>query len=191
MKLILASRSARRAEILRAAGFDFGVVSSDIDEAPLSDESPEALVLRLAVAKAERVAAGVEGPSIVIGADTEVVLDGTVLGKPRNDDDALRMLTRLSGRTHSVITGVTLIRLPDRESCSFVESTQVEFAKIPAEEIQRYVTTGEPFDKAGGYAIQGRAGRYIPRVEGCYFNIVGLPLAQVHQALKELGWREH
>jgi septum formation protein len=190
MKLILASASARRAEILRAAGFDFSVVSSNIDEAPQGGETPKQFVQRLASGKAERVAAGIKETAIVIGADTEVVLDGAVLGKPRSAEDAQQMLTRLSGRTHAVITGVTLVRLPDRERRSFVGSTQVEFAKIDAEEIRRYVATGEPFDKAGGYAIQGRAGRYIPRVEGCYFNIVGLPLRLVCQALTELGWRE-
>jgi septum formation protein len=117
-------------------------------------------------------------------------LDGRVLGKPRTTDDARHMLQKLSGRTHSVITGVTLIRLPDAERRNFVETTQVFFAKIPDEEILRYLATGEPFDKAGSYAIQGRAGRYVPRVEGCYFNIVGLPLARLCQTLEELGWSE-
>jgi septum formation protein len=190
MRLILASASARRAEILRAAGFDFTVLPSAIDEAPLPGETPEDLVQRLAGAKAERAAAREKTPVIVIGADTEVVLDGTVLGKPRSDDDARQMLTRLAGRMHSVITGVMLIRVPDGERCSFVASTQVEFAKISPDEIRRYVATAEPFDKAGGYAIQGRAGCYIPRVEGCYFNIVGLPLARLYQALLKLGWPE-
>ena len=190
MKLILASASARRAEILRDAGFPFTVLSAAIDETPSPSESPQDLVQRLADAKADLVAARAVGPAIIMAADTEVVLDGRVLGKPRTTDDARNMLAKLSGRTHSVITGVTLIRLPDAERRSFVETTQVTFAKIPDEEILRYLATGEPFDKAGSYAIQGRAGRYVPRIEGCYFNIVGLPLARLTQVLSELGWSE-
>jgi septum formation protein len=190
MKLILASASARRAEILHDAGFSFSVLSSAVDETPIPGESPEGLVQRLAEAKAELVSARAVGPAIVIAADTEVALDGHVLGKPRTSEDARKMLAKLSGRTHSVLTGVTLIRLPDAERRRFVEITQVHFAPIPDEEIARYLATGEPFDKAGSYAIQGRAGRYVPRIEGCYFNIVGLPLARLSQALLELGWSE-
>jgi septum formation protein len=190
MKLILASASARRAEILRDAGLPFTVLSSAIDETPFTNESPQDLVQRLADVKADLVAARAVGPAIIVAADTEVVLDGHVLGKPRTSDDARHMLAKLSGRTHSVITGVTLIRLPDAERRSFVETTQVHFAKIPDEEITRYLATGEPFDKAGAYAVQGRAGRYVPRIEGCYFNIVGLPLARLCEALADLGWSE-
>jgi septum formation protein len=190
MKLILASASARRAEILHDAGFSFSVLSSAVDETPIPGESPEGLVQRLADAKAELVSARAVGPAIVIAADTEVALDGHVLGKPRTSEDARKMLAKLSGRTHSVLTGVTLIRLPDAERRRFVEITQVHFAPIPDEEIARYLATGESFDKAGSYAIQGRAGRYVPRIEGCYFNIVGLPLARLSQALLELGWSE-
>jgi len=190
MKLILASASTRRAEILHAAGFSFSVLSSAIDETPYPGESAHGLVQRLAVAKAELVAARAVGPAIVIGADTEVTLEGHIFGKPRSTDDARHMLETLSGRTHAVVTGVALIRLPDAERCTFVESTLVQFAQLSAEEISRYLATGEPHDKAGAYAIQGRAGRYIPRIEGDYFNVVGLPLARVTQALAELGWSE-
>ena len=190
MKLILASASPRRAEILRDAGFTFQVMSSAVDETPYSDESPHLLVQRLADAKAELVAARAVGPAIVIAADTEVVLDGRVFGKPRSTDDARRMLENLAGRTHSVLTGVSLIRLPDAERIQFVETTLVQFAPLEPEEISRYLATGEAHDKAGGYAIQGRAGRYIPRIEGDYFNIVGLPLARVTKALADLGWSE-
>ncbi len=190
MKLILASASARRAEILHAAGLHFTVLSSAVDETPIAGESPQDLVQRLADAKAELVAARASDPAIVIAADTEVVLDGQVLGKPRTSEDARQMLKKLSGRTHTVITGVTLVRLPDAEQRKFVECTQVQFAPIPDEEITRYLATGEPFDKAGSYAIQGRAGRYVPRIDGCYFNIVGLPLARLCAALTELGWSE-
>ena len=190
MKLILASASVRRAEILHDAGFSFSVVSSAIDETPMAGEPPAKLVQRLADAKAELVSARAVGPAIIIAADTEVVLDGHVMGKPRTSEDARQMLTKLSGRTHSVLTGVTLVRLPDAERRSFVETTHVHFAHIPDEEITKYLGTGEPFDKAGSYAIQGRAGRYVPRIEGCYFNIVGLPLARLCTELKELGWSE-
>ena len=190
MKLILASASPRRAQILHDAGFTFQVMSSAIDETPYPDESPHELVQRLADAKAELVAARAVGPAIVIAADTEVVLESRVFGKPRSTDDARRMLENLSGRTHSVLTGVSLIRLPDAERIQFVETTLVHFAPLDSEEISRYLATGEPHDKAGGYAIQGRAGRFIPRIEGDYFNIVGLPLARVVQALADLGWSE-
>ncbi len=191
MKLILASASARRAEILRDAGYHFTVLSSAIDETPFAGESPHDLVLRLAEAKAELAAARDVGPAIIIAADTEVVLDGHIFGKPRSSDDARRMLTKLSGRTHSVLTGVALVRLPDAERLTFVETTLVQFAPLSYEEITRYLATGEPHDKAGAYAIQGYAARYIPRIEGCYFNVVGLPLSRLQQALIELGWTEH
>ena len=190
MKLILASASPRRAEILHDAGFSFVVMSSAVDETPFPNESPAALVQRLADAKAELIAARAVGPAIVIAADTVVTLDNRIFGKPRSSDDARRMLEALSGRTHTVLTGVTLIRLPDAERRSFVESTQVHFLKLSSEEITRYLATDEPHDKAGAYAIQGRAGRYIPRIEGDYFNIVGLPLAHVTEALISLGFSE-
>jgi septum formation protein len=190
MKLILASASTRRAEILHDAGFSFSIMSSAVDETPYPSESAHDLVQRLASAKAELVAARAVGPAIVIGADTEVTLDGHIFGKPRSSDDARRMLEKLSARAHSVFTGVALIRLPDAERRSFVETTHVHFAKLDDEEITRYLSTGEPHDKAGAYAIQGRAGRFIPRIEGCYFNVVGLPLARLQQALTDLGWSE-
>jgi len=180
----------RRAEILRKAGIPFMVMSSAVDETPMPGESGPDLVQRLADAKAELVAARAVGPAIVIAADTEVVLEGSVLGKPRTSEDARNMLAKLSGRTHSVVTGVTLIRLPDAERRCFVEITQVHFGALSDEELTRYLATEEPFDKAGSYAIQGRAGRYIPRIEGCYFNVVGLPLARLCQSLGELGWSE-
>jgi septum formation protein len=188
VKLILASASARRAEILRNAGIPFSVLSSAIDETPTSSESPNDLVLRLANAKAELVAARAIGPAIVIAADTVVVLDGKILGKPRSTDDARRMLEQLSGRTHSVLTGVSLIRLPDAVHLEFVESTLVHFNPLADDEISAYLSTDEPYDKAGAYAIQSRAARFIPRIEGCYFNVVGLPVARLVSNLHELGW---
>jgi septum formation protein len=190
IKLILASASARRADILRDAGLSFTVLSSAVDETPVPGESATDLVQRLADAKAELVAARAVGPAIVIAADTVVVLDGQVLGKPRTSDDARNMLTKLSGRTHSVVTAVTLVRLPDAERRRFVETTHVHFSTLTDAELTRYLATEEPFDKAGSYAIQGRAGRYIPRIDGCYFNVVGLPLARLCRVLAELGWSE-
>jgi len=191
MKLILASASVRRAEILRDAGYHFSVLSSAVDETPFAGESPHDLVLRLAEAKAQLAAARAVGPAIIIAADTEVVLDGRIFGKPRSSDDARRMLTKLSGRSHNVLTGVAVVRLPDAERISFVETTRVEFAPLSDEEITRYLDTGEPYDKAGAYAIQGYAARYIPCIEGCYCNVVGLPLSRLQQALTELGWTEN
>jgi septum formation protein len=190
MRLILASSSPRRAQILRDAGLVFSIISSAVDETPIPGEAPGDLVLRLANAKAELVAARSVGPAIVVAADTVVVLEGQILGKPRSTDDARHMLEKLSGRTHSVVTGVSLIRLPDVEQRAFVETTLVHFARLSANEITRYLATDEPHDKAGAYAIQGRAGRYIPRIEGCYYNVVGLPLARLLSELHELGWSE-
>jgi septum formation protein len=190
MKLILASASPRRAEILRGAGIVFSVLSSAVDETPIPGEAPQELVRRLAFAKAELVAARAVGPAIVIAADTVVLLEGEFLGKPRTSEDARQMLEKLSGRTHTVLTGVALIRLPDVEQREFVEATQVHFALISNEEILKYLASGEPFDKAGSYAMQGLGGRFIPRIDGCYFNVVGLPLARLCKELAELGWTE-
>ncbi len=190
MRLILASASQRRADILHDAGLSFAVVSSAVDETPYPGEAPQTLVQRLADAKADLVAARVVGTTIVIAADTVVALDGQLLGKPRSTDDARHMLVQLSGRTHSVHTGVSLIRLPEAVRIRFVETTLVTFSQLGADEISKYLATEEPHDKAGSYAIQGRAGRYIPRIEGCYYNVVGLPLAHLIAALRELGWTE-
>jgi septum formation protein len=190
MRLILASSSSRRAQILRDAGLVFSIISSAVDETPIPGEAPGELVLRLANAKGELVAARSVGPAIVVAADTVVVLEGQILGKPRSTDDARHMLEKLSGHMHSVVTGVSLIRLPDVEQRAFVETTLVHFDRLSANEITRYLATDEPHDKAGAYAIQGRAGRYIPRIEGCYYNVVGLPLARLLSELHELGWSE-
>lgn len=190
MKLILASASPRRAAVLQDAGLYFQVLSSAVDETPLPGESPVDLVLRLAEAKAELVAARAIGPSIVIAADTVVALNGRILAKPRSSDDARNMLQQISGRTHAVHTGLALVRLPDVQRRAAVETTLVTFSALTDADITQYLASGEPFDKAGAYAIQGRAGRFIPRIEGCYFNVVGLPLARLYHLLRELGWSE-
>jgi len=191
-KLILASTSPRRAEILRDAGIVFDICVPHIEEARLPHEAAGKMVARLAEAKARAAAesSGEKNPAIIIGADTAVELDGEIFGKPRDAADAREMLSYLSGRTHYVVTGIYVLRLPDGAARSVVETTAVTFARLDQKEIDAYVTSGEPFDKAGGYAIQGRAGRYIPRVEGCYFNVVGLPLARLYTLLGELGWRD-
>ncbi len=157
------------------------------------DESAQSMVARLAEAKARAGAAQIVSRNrefIVIGADTAVELDGNIFGKPHDVAHAHEMLSALSGKSHCVHTGIFLMRLPDGATRAAVESTSVTFASLTSDEIEAYVVSGEPFDKAGGYAIQGRAGRSIFRIEGCYFNVVGLPLARVCALLRELGWSE-
>jgi len=152
------------------------------------------MVARLAEAKARAVASQAgygDSDCLIIGADTAVELDGQIFGKPRDATHAREMLAALSGRTHQVLSGIFLLRLPDGAARSAVEGTSVTFAPLELGEIETYVATGEPMDKAGAYAIQGRAGRYITKIEGCYFNVVGLPLARLHALLRELGWTDN
>jgi nucleoside triphosphate pyrophosphatase len=192
MKIILASSSPRRAEILREAGIAFEIRSAEIDETALPGEPAQAMVSRLAESKARTAAAQMDPSAhggIVVGADTTVELGGEILGKPRDPAHAREMLAKLSGRTHHVLTGIFLLRLPGNTTRAAVENSAVTFAHLSEEEIAAYVTSGEPIAKAGAYAIQGLAGRYIPRIEGCYFNVVGLPLARLYALLRELGWR--
>jgi septum formation protein len=192
--LILASASPRRAQILRDANIAFEIIVPRVEETELPGEPAEAMVLRLAEAKARAAASSLPPAKrqvFVLGADTTVVAgaDGTtILGKPTSPEDAARMLRLLSGRTHRVLTGIAVVRLPDGEFRSAVESTFVTFAEIGENEIARAIASGEPFDKAGAYAIQGRAGRFVERVDGCYFNVVGLPLHRACTLLGELGW---
>ena len=192
MKIILASGSPRRAEILCKAGFIFDVSPTDVDETLLPGETAEGSVRRLAAMKA-RVAAekGKEsGQTIVIGADTVVVVDGQALGKPRDGEDARWMLALLSGRTHEVLTGLSVLRLPEGREAHHVETTRVTFLRLANEDIDEYLATGEPFGKAGAYAIQGVGGRYVSRIEGCYFNVMGLPLSSLWSLLRTLGWKD-
>jgi septum formation protein len=211
MRLVLASASPRRAELLRAAGFDFDTLAVDVNEAAHPGERPEDYVRRLAMEKSARAmeilsetnppkgGSHVQGGShvpalkvvsgfsriLVLGADTAVVIDGDILGKPRDDDDAASMLRRLSGRSHAVMTGVSL-RGPRREA-SRVETTMVEFLPLGEADITWYVASGEGRDKAGAYAIQGLASRYIPSIRGSYSNVVGLPIAAVHELVAEIA----
>jgi nucleoside triphosphate pyrophosphatase len=213
-RLILASASPRRRELLAQAGYEFEVCPAHIPEEPRPGEDPVAYVTRLALEKAEAVY-GVQGPGtrdqgpekqatgnrqhateglehetadgdvVVLGADTTVTLDGHILEKPRDAADAVRMLRMLAGRTHQVITGVAVVS--GRGSDVAAEVTAVRFLTLSDEEIAAYVAGGEPMDKAGAYAIQGRAAKWIPRIEGCYFNVVGLPLALVAGMLEGQG----
>jgi len=197
--LILASASPRRQELLRNAGITFEVYPADIPEQPLDGEAPRDCAERLAREKALAVLQQKPG-SIVLGADTIVVVDGEILGKPCDAADAARMLRRLSGRTHEVITGVCVAGKnphpdlkvsgkdgePDREDVRY-ETTLVTMTTLSEDNIHGYIATGEPMDKAGAYAIQGMASRWIPRIEGDYFNVVGLPVALVCSMLREHG----
>jgi septum formation protein len=190
--LILASQSPRRMELLHNAGIAFAVRAPNIDESLRPSEVAADYVRRLAQVKALTVLAHAPSHAVVLGADTAVVVDGEVLGKPADEDDARRMLARLSGCTHQVMTGVCLAwRNANGETESLVEceSTEVEFTTLSAEEIAAYVASGEPMDKAGAYAIQGRASRWIPRIQGCYFNVVGLPVARVWSMLAQAAER--
>ncbi|PYR64290.1 MAG: septum formation protein Maf [Acidobacteria bacterium] len=208
MRLILASASPRRAELLRTAGFEFEIVAVSVDETVRDGESPAAYVRRLAADKSfvasgfsrtidgppkggHHIGDDMEGPpkggrhtsdeAIILGADTTVVVDGEILGKPRDDGDAAAMLRRLSGRRHEVLTGVSLRRAA--YEVGRVETSAVYFAPLSTDEIAWYIASGEWRDKAGAYAIQGLASRFIPRIEGSYSNIVGLPVACIHELM--------
>jgi septum formation protein len=191
MKLILASASPRRAEILRNAGIQFEIRKTDVDESRIVGELPGDYVRRLALAKALSAATEYRDPldeTLILGADTVVVVDADILGKPASQDDARSMLRRLSGRIHEVHTGLALLRKPGTMQRVVEEITRVHFASLSEREIEDYIATGEPFDKAGAYGIQGIGGRYVTRIEGCYFNVMGLPLARLWSLLRELGW---
>lgn len=190
--LILASASPRRRELLTQAGFSFTVHPAHLAEDPLPAEDPIAYVTRLAREKAESVFTQLSSPKsapppIVLGADTTVTIDKQILAKPTDPADARSMLRQLSGRTHHVITGVAVVTTGFTQVAA--EVTAVRFLSLSDLEIESYIATGEPMDKAGAYAIQGRAARWIPRVEGCYFNVVGLPLALVTALLEPLEIR--
>ena len=193
MKIILASSSPRRAEILRNAGIAFEIRGAEIDEAALPGETAQAMVARLAEAKARAAAAQMDAATrecVIVGADTIVELGGEIVGKPRDSADAREMLAKLSGRTHHVLTGIHLLSFPGGATRAAVENSAVTFAPLSEMEIDAYVSSGESLGKAGAYAIQGLAGRFIPKIEGCYFNVVGLPLARLYALLRELGWRD-
>ena len=196
-KLILASSSPRRREILQAAGIPFEVVAPSVPEIQQDGESPEQFVCRMAMEKAEAALGRIVYPSLapilapILGADTAVVIENQTLGKPASADEARAMLRLLSGREHRVLTGLCLLSPPAAWPCPRSElrseiqlvSTIVRFSLLTEEEIEHYVSSGEPFDKAGGYAIQGLASKFIETIEGCYFNVVGLPVSLVYRML--------
>jgi septum formation protein len=198
MRLVLASASPRRAELLRAAGYEFDILAVDLDESVKAGETPATYVARLAREKSaaamQRFIARAQscgGPEraaphdiIVLGADTTVVVDGEILGKPRDDEDGAVMLRKLSGRTHDVLTGISL-RTSSGE-WGRVETTSVYMTTLSSDDIAWYVGSGEGRDKAGGYAVQGLASRFIPRIDGSYSNVVGLPVAAVAAVLREV-----
>lgn len=181
--IILASESPRRADLLKQIGLEFEVSPSEIEE-PQITVAPAIAVQELAVLKARTVAAKFDA-GIVIGADTVVVIDGQPIGKPENDAHAIQILRRLSGNQHEVITGVALIDIKRKNEVVWAEQTAVYFRTLHESEIVAYVRSGEPSDKAGAYGIQGRAGAFVERIEGCYFNVMGLPLASLTVHLRK------
>jgi septum formation protein len=187
VRLILASASPRRAELLHSAGFEFEVLPADVDETPGGAESPDAYTLRVARDKARHVAALHPAlDAVVLGADTEVVADGRILGKPADAQHAKRMLRLLSDAVHDVVTAVVIVA--GSTELAEVVTTRVRFVPLTDEDIDWYVETGEPMGKAGGYGIQGRGARFIDRIEGSWSNVVGLPVATVHRLLGEVQW---
>lgn len=191
--IILASASPRRRELLAQVGITPEVFPSQVDEVVTSTQ-PDHVVMELSAQKAEDVAARyrdratMTGPDLVIiGSDTVVAVDGMVLGKPQDEQDAVRMIRMLQGRTHQVYTGVTMIFGRSGECLTFAEKTDVHVYPMTEEQVLRYVETGEPMDKAGGYAIQGYFAKYIKGIEGDYYNVVGLPIGRVCQELAQRG----
>jgi len=196
--IVLASASPRRQELLRNAGIPFEVQPADVDETPLNGEPAQRCAERLAREKALKVWRD-RPQDMVLGADTVVVVDDAILGKPVDADDAARMLRMLSGREHQVITGICLVRsagsgsnqddweAATAEIRTAAETTLVVMTALSEDEIREYVATGEPMDKAGAYAIQGIASRWIPRIEGDYSNVVGLPIAMVYRMIRQIG----
>ena len=192
MRLILASASPRRAELLTAAGYAFEVMGTSVDETPAQGELPAAYTLRVALDKAHAVtrqpgAASIVKDAAVLAADTEVVVDGRILGKPADPEDAARMLRLLSGRVHEVLTAVVVVK--DEAERTDVVRTSVSFVRLDNEDVSWYVASGEPMGKAGAYAIQGLGARFVERIEGSWANVVGLPIHRVAELVKSVSSR--
>ena len=187
MKLILASQSIRRSEILEQVGIDFTVIPSGFDEESIQLDHPIEYVKTLAYKKAESLSCLNEENSLVLGADTVVVIDGHILGKPHSVDQAKKYLRLLSGREHQVYTGICLYRLQDQKTIIDHQMTKVVFDTLTEDDIDFYTSTKEPFDKAGGYGIQGIGARFVKEIHGDYFNVVGLPVNLIIKLLKEMG----
>lgn len=186
-KIVLASTSPRRAELLKQIGVEFELASGNVPERPHPDEAPADYITRLARAKVIAVSRERE-TGLIIGADTVVVLDGQLLGKPEDEADAERMLRSLSGRWHAVMTGVALYDVATGQEVADFDKTLVRFARLSNQEIEWYVKTGEPMDKAGAYGIQGLGGLFVDEIAGNYYNVVGLPLPLVYRLARRLGY---
>ncbi|HUF12032.1 MAG TPA: Maf family protein [Longimicrobiales bacterium] len=191
-RLILASSSPRRRELIERLGLAFDVVPADVDESPMPGEAPGAMALRLAEAKALAVA-HVRPDALVIGSDTIVVVDGAVLGKPEDEEEAVRMLLRLEGRGHRVETGIAVVAPPSAGGkvarvASSTVGVDVRFRSFDEEFARVYVRTGEPLDKAGAYGIQGYGSALVERIDGDYFAVMGLPVTRMLRHIEELGW---
>jgi septum formation protein len=184
--IVLASESTRRVDILRTLGISFSIIPPDIDERRKRDETIRDYVLRIAQEKAKKV--GIHFPDKwVIGADTIVVHKGKVLGKPKNEKEAMEMLTALRGKWHKVLTGYCILNVSKKTSCQDVVETKVFIKDLTDEEIRRYIKTSEPFDKAGSYAVQGKGGFMVKEIKGSYSNVVGLPICEITDILLSLG----
>ena len=186
--LILASASPRRRKLLKDLGFNFTIQPSNINEEIVEEISETDYAEKLALAKAQEVASRFNENGIVIGADTIVVIDNKILNKPKTKDEAFEMLNQLSGRTHKVITGLSLVEIISKKYIISNSQTLVTFRELEKEEIEAYINSGSPFDKAGGYGIQDDFGAvFVSRIEGCYYNVVGLPLELLYKSLKEFN----
>jgi septum formation protein len=186
-RIILASTSPRRKELLQSVGIQFEIVAPSSDESLLGSENPKVYVLRLASEKALSVSLNLEGDFLVIGADTIVVVDNEILGKPSNEEEARAMLSKISGREHNVLTAFCIAQPKNNVLHSEVVDTKVRVKTLEPQEIQGYIKTGEPMDKAGAYGIQGIGAFMIRGISGSYTNVVGLPIVEVLEALNKLG----
>lgn len=184
--MILASKSPRRAQLLKQVGFDFRVVVSDVPEILKNNRPPKGQAIELSLAKANDVAEQIED-SLIIGADTIVVLNDNILGKPNNFNEAFSMLKYLSGQTHQVYTGFTIVDSSTSNYISDCECTNVTFRSLSDQEIETYIHLDNPFDKAGSYGIQDRSALFVEKIDGCYYNVVGLPLAKFYIRLKNFA----
>jgi septum formation protein len=185
--LVLASASPRRQELIQTYGIPVRILVSDVDESTPADWSPLQVVEQLALRKARAVLADVRDDEIVVGSDTIVVLNNTILGKPKDEADAIRMLTALQGNMHHVYSGVACIAKATGQEVVTYRKTAITMAPLTVEQVRRYVATGEPMDKAGAYGIQGKAAAFITEMEGDYFSVVGLPVSALAQLLGQLG----
>ncbi len=187
--LVLASGSPRRRRVLESLGIAFRLVVPEIDETPLAGESPEACCLRLARAKAEAASARGPSPAVYLAADTLVTLEGSIIGKPSDPEDALSILRRLSGVRHRVVSAVSVLEMPSGRERSEVETSEVEMRRLSEAEMREYVASGEPMGRAGAYSVEDGGARFVTRVEGSFSNVVGLPVERVKRLLEEFGVR--